>query len=349
MSDLEAALEAVLARIKKYRHLYEQNEMAVRDQIVNPILRSLGWNTENPEEVQPNVSMEEGVPDYSLLKGAKPVLFMEAKKLGVDVEQRDIIRQLAKYGFGEGTKYGILTNGVVWILFKSFEEGTTLAERAVWKVDLERERSEATLRKLNTISRENIGQIENLVRRAQILEETWASILEEPQEMVSGLTPVVQNLISEAYPGYHFEDGEIEDFVKERLRDMILGIAPAAVTYEDEGALEPTRLHGERPRRMKLAGESFELQNAFEILVNTANWLIRKGRLKATDCPIPAGYKRYLIHKEPKHRYGNGFRAPRKLIGGLYIETHYSTVACINNARVLLETYGFPPDMLTVQ
>lgn len=104
---LKETLEMVVERMRKYRSLYQQNEMAVRDQLVNPILRSLGWNPENPEEVQPNIPTEEGVPDYSLMKNGNAVLFIEAKKLSVDVEQRGAIRQLAKYCFGEGMKYGV--------------------------------------------------------------------------------------------------------------------------------------------------------------------------------------------------------------------------------------------------
>ena len=42
----------------------------------------------------------------TLFKNNKKVLFVEAKKLSVDVEQREVIRQLAKYCFGEGMKYG---------------------------------------------------------------------------------------------------------------------------------------------------------------------------------------------------------------------------------------------------
>lgn len=48
---LKETLETVVERMREYRSLYEENEMAVRDQIVDPILRSLGWNLENPEEV----------------------------------------------------------------------------------------------------------------------------------------------------------------------------------------------------------------------------------------------------------------------------------------------------------
>ena len=118
---LEETLSTVVERMKKHRSLYEQNEMAVRSQVIEPVLRGLGWDIENPEEVQPNVSTEEGIPDYSLFKNNKKVLFVEAKKLSVDVEQREDIRQLAKYCFGEGMKYGVLTNGAVWVLFRAFQ------------------------------------------------------------------------------------------------------------------------------------------------------------------------------------------------------------------------------------
>ena len=78
---IKDVIEMVVERIKKNRTPYEQSEIQVRESIVNPILRGLGWNPENPDEVQHNVSTEEGIPDYSLLKNNKKVLFIEAKKL----------------------------------------------------------------------------------------------------------------------------------------------------------------------------------------------------------------------------------------------------------------------------
>ncbi len=348
MNNLNESLTPIVEKIKKFRSLYEQNEMAVRDQIVNPILRNLGWNPENPEEVQPNVSTEEGVPDYSLIKNGKKLLFVEAKKMGVDIEQREVIRQLAKYSFSEGTKYGILTNGAVWILIRSFEEGTTLTERIVWKTDLENEEMPAVLRKITTISKENIEHIEVLVRKVQILDEIWQSLLDEPEELIRGLMPVVKSLISQGYPGYQFEDTELEDLLKERVKEIISGPPEGVKEIEIPG--EPILLRGGSPRKMKLKGEVFELRNSFEILVNTANWLIKNGKLKPSDCPVGIGRgKRNLINKEPKHKYGDDFRAPKKLSNGLWIETHYSTASCINYTKRLLEKFGVSSDILTIE
>ena len=99
---------------------------------------------------------------------------------------------------------------------------------------------------------------------------------------------------------------------------------------------------------MKINSQNFPLNNSYEILINTANWLIKSGKLKSTDCPIPLGTKRYLVNLKPKHRHGD-FRAPKKLSNGLYIETHYSTSSCIDHARRLLEIFGYRPDILNIE
>lgn len=347
MNNLNEVLIKITEKIKKFRSLYEQNEMAVRDQIINPILRNLGWDTENPEEVQPNISIDEGVPDYSLLKNGKIILFVEAKKLGIDIEKREIIRQLAKYSFSEGTKYGVLTNGTIWVLIRSFEEGTTLTERVVWKIDLENEELPAVFRKIITISKDNIEHIETLVKKSQILDEIWQSFLDEPGEMIKGLIPVVKSIIIQGYPTYQFEDTEIEDLLKERIKEIVSGKDGEEAPIE--AAVEPL-WRGGNPRKMKLKGEIFELRNSYEILINTANWLIENGKLKSSDCPIGiGGGKRNLVNKEPIHKYGDSFRAPKKLSNGLWIETHYSTASSINYAKRLLEKFGVLPDTLVIE
>lgn len=347
MADLKETIEMVVERKKKYRDLYEKSEESVRYGIINPILRDLGWNPENPEEVQPNISTEEGVPDYSLLKNNKKVLFIEAKKSSVDVEEKEIIRKLGQYCFGEGMKYGVLSNGPVWILFRAFQEATTMAERIVWKVDLETDDITASVRRLNTISKHNIENIEALIKKLQILDEIWQSLLDEPKELIIGLIPVFENLIKEGYPDYEFAPLEIEDFMKERVRELISApiVTGIGEITEPRVGEEPP----ERPRKMKIGGDVFEIRNSYELLVNTANWLIKQGKLKPTDCPVGIGYKRNLINKEPKHKYGENFGNPKKLSNGLWIEVKYSTAACISNARRLLERFGYSGGVLGVQ
>jgi len=347
MVDLRGTIVILIEKIKKHRPLYERNEMATRGQIIEPILKGLEWNIENPEEIQPNVSFEEGVPDYSLLKGDKNILFIEAKKLSIDIEQKEIIRQLAKYCFGEGMKYGVLTNGAIWLLFRAFEEGTTIAERIIWKTDIENDEITATVRRLNTISKENITNIDNLIKKLQILDEIWHSLLDEPKDLVKGFIPIFESLIKEGYPQYEFELTEIEDFIKERVKELI---SPTEeTTIESISIVEPTKWRGAQRRKMKIESDIYEIRNSYDILVNTAEWLIKKSKLRSDNCPIVSGYRRNLVNSQPKHRYGDGFRAPKKLSNGLFIETHASTAGCINNARKLLEKCGYSKNILELK
>ena len=345
---LKETVENILEKIKKYRSLYEQNEMAVREQVINPLLRSLGWDTENPEDVQPNISIDEGkgIPDYALFKNGKKELFIEAKNLSTDIEEKSDkspLKQLAKYCFSEGMKYSILTNGVIWILFKSFEEGKAVSERIVWKMDMESDELTAIIRKLNTISKENIENIENLIKKLKILDEVWKSLIEEPEEIIKGLTPVFSNMINEGYPDFKLETMEIEDFLREMIKEVILSAEEIEPEHNDTQVEENIN-----PKSIKINGDYFEVRKSLDILIITAEWLIKKGKLTKKDCPIPTGRKRNLINTEHKHRYNDDFRAPKKLSNGLFIETHFSTAGCISNSRMLLEKFGYKGNILEV-
>lgn len=344
MNNLIQAIEPILERIQRYRARYEQNETEVRVGLVNPALRILGWNPENPEEVRHNESIEGRlIPDYSLIKDGRVMLFIEAKNLGVDIGRREVIHQLAHYSFNEGKKYGLLTNGAVWILIKSFEEGTRLTERVIWKADLENEALPAVVKKLMTISKPNIEQVETLVKRAQILDKVWQALQEKPEEIVKGLTPVVKLLISEMYPEDQFDDEEVEDFLRERIKEKSFGL------LRGEQTEIPEELLGRNSRRMQLQGKTFEILHSYDILVNTANWLIEKGKLTDADCPIIIGRAaRYLIHKEPKHRNGDEFGNPKQLSNGLHIHTSFGDSQTINQAKRLLEKYRYSANILVI-
>lgn len=136
--------------------------------------------------------------------------------------------------------------------------------------------------------------------------------------------------------------------LKERVKEIIPSPSEDETLYETP--IESISWGRENPRKMKLKGEVFEVQNSYEILVNTANWLIKNGKLKPSDCPVGiVRGKRYLINKEPKHKYGDDFRAPKRLSNGLWIETHYNTASCINYAKRLLERFGVPSDILAIE
>jgi DNA-binding PadR family transcriptional regulator len=140
---------------------YENSEEAVKSQIIIPILKTLGWKTLDPSEVQHGYLTAEGIPDITLTIDGKPELIIEVKRLGIDIAQLEQLKKLARYCSSEGVKYGVISDGRHWILIQTFKEGIRLADRILWKIDLIDLKLPKTIQYLQVISREKILNIES--------------------------------------------------------------------------------------------------------------------------------------------------------------------------------------------
>jgi len=54
---LEELIRKLRRKLNKYKIIYSQNEATIREQIVSPLLRALGWNSENPDLVIPECTI----------------------------------------------------------------------------------------------------------------------------------------------------------------------------------------------------------------------------------------------------------------------------------------------------
>ena len=99
---------------------------------------------------------------------------------------------------------------------------------------------------------------------------------------------------------------------------------------------------------MKIGSDNFPITHSFDILVNTAEWLIGKGKLKKENVPISTGGKRNLVNIDPIHTDGSEFRAPKILSNGLHVDTDYSTITAIKMARKLLNKCGSQENLLEI-
>ena len=119
-----------------------------------------------------------------------------------------------------------------------------------------------------------------------------------------------------------------------------------ALPREEKRVIEPEKEKERKKRGISIQGEFVPCRRSKDILIETAEWLIKRDKLKV---PIEAGYKRYLVSREPKHRNGQAFTAGEKLSNGWWIETHYSTASCIKYAKNLLKECGFTEEDLDVR
>ena len=110
-----------------------KNEAAVRQGIVDPLLRSLSWPAEDTLVVFPEYPVGSGQVDYALYHPVStPRVFIEAKQVG---NIKGAEEQLFGYDSRIRVPIAVLTDGREWQFFHPTGEGTW-TERKVCELDL---------------------------------------------------------------------------------------------------------------------------------------------------------------------------------------------------------------------
>jgi predicted transport protein len=137
------------------------NEANTKQHLVDPVLAALGWNVGDWREVDREFKVFDGTfLDYALRIGGKAKLFVEAKALGKGLSDKGFIAQTVNYANNEGVVWCVLTNGLVYQVYKS-NEPVPMDRKLLLEVDL-REAEEAAERaqvvsSLQVLSRESVA------------------------------------------------------------------------------------------------------------------------------------------------------------------------------------------------
>jgi hypothetical protein len=99
------------------------NEHATRYALIDPILRALGWEVEDPRYVRVELCRgDRKKPDYACRNGDRTVMYVEAKKWGTihSINKQDnplsakAFAQLREYCHSNSVKIGVLSDGGSW-------------------------------------------------------------------------------------------------------------------------------------------------------------------------------------------------------------------------------------------
>ncbi|MCY3681254.1 MAG: hypothetical protein OXH16_07645 [Gemmatimonadetes bacterium] len=118
LENLLKLIEKLQKRIDSHSDSLRQSEALTRYALIDPLLRELGWDTEDPDVVVPEYSSGGGRVDYALLAGSKPVMMVEAKRLGRSLG--DGLKQAVNYALDETNikaRYFSVTDGVCWAIY----------------------------------------------------------------------------------------------------------------------------------------------------------------------------------------------------------------------------------------
>ena len=110
------ALATVLDEVRKRIALYqgkEMNEQNTKTALIDPVLRNLGWEVGNLDEVMQEYKRkpQDKPVDYGMFLLRTPKLFVEAKALGQNLDDRKWANQIMGYAAVAGVKWVVITNG----------------------------------------------------------------------------------------------------------------------------------------------------------------------------------------------------------------------------------------------
>lgn len=217
-------------------------EEATKQALVVPFIRALGYDVYNLDEVVPEFTSDHGIKkgekvDYAIFKDSKPIILIECKKYGVNLEQK-APSQLYRYYSVTDARIGIVTDGVKYSFYTDIEKQNTMDERPYMEIDLSKldELQIPELKKLakSTFDLETALETASELKYTKAIRREIASLLENPdRDFVKYFTSLV-------YDG-RFTQGVQEQFTpivkkafKEYLREEINKKLNTAFSKETE-------------------------------------------------------------------------------------------------------------------
>jgi len=218
-------LKALIEKVRNNTTIYSWSESKTKQGIIEPILRYLGWDTSDVEEV----CLEYYIPDrrdkvdYSLRSNGEDKVFIEAKKVGDKLQDKT---QLCDYANHKDVKLAVFTNGISWEFFLPREDGKW-EQREFYTIHICQQDSDdivskffAFLGKDNVTSGEAIKNAkmthEGQKRSKDILKNlpiAWNKIICEPDVL---LVELMKDTVEKLCGGYKPDDEQIKKFIREK-------------------------------------------------------------------------------------------------------------------------------------
>jgi predicted transport protein len=124
MKDLTKCIEELQAQYKKHKRS-ALKEYPTRAIFIDPLLRALGWDLRDPDEVELEYPTIDGkAVDYALKLNREPVALVEAKALDDPLDDVKAITQVVGYATNDGVEWCILTNGIRFKVYSSSQKAT---------------------------------------------------------------------------------------------------------------------------------------------------------------------------------------------------------------------------------
>ena len=310
LDDLFQVIEKLRDRVETHQDKLKQSEALTRNALVDPLLRTLGWDTEDPALAMPEYRLGSGFADYALLNGGNPAIVIEAKKLGTPLYSA--AEQSVTYCVNAGIRHFVATDGRKWDVYETHRP-VPLGEKKIVSFDITDSTADVCLDAL-VLWRRSVQS--GTVRKAQ------APLLDprDPQHAAPVAvsqpeptpTPVATTPIPTTAPEHKGNWQTLSQFQPGNRKP------PSEIRFPD--------------------GSTAEIKRWADIPTEAVRWLSAHGRLDETQIPVVSG-KRYLLSGSPVHSMGIEFKMPRQA-GNHYVECNYNRASNVRNANTIIKRAG---------
>lgn len=160
LENLLALVEKLRERIDAHGPALRQSEALTRYTLIDPLLRELGWDTEDPTLVIPEYKEAGGSADYALFSGNKPLIIVEAKKLDTSLRDEKVLIQGLAYCQKQGTYYLSVTDGRRWEIYEPHRGGAVpIDKKRIVEFDLKNGSAAEVCSKALALRRSNVERL----------------------------------------------------------------------------------------------------------------------------------------------------------------------------------------------
>lgn len=284
LESFVSLLERLKGRIDKHGALLRQSEALTRYVLIDPLLRELGWDTEDPGSLMPEYRGAGGRADYALMVGGNPAALLEAKKLGAPLASG--VAQALNYCNQQGISYMAVTDGDRWELYEVFRQA---------RIDD---------RKLMSYSIQNDGVYDCAIKALHL----WRPNLRLPTPLVSQSIPAGEDIPVSSEPA---SDGDLGNVVVVNRGDDT-DWKPIEEIGNTKSLSPPKAIRWSNGQEIQITGWR-------GLLREVANKLVAVGNLTKIQCPVKRTEKHYIVNTEPFHKDQVDFSTSYELPSGLFL------------------------------
>ncbi|MBF0116846.1 MAG: type I restriction enzyme HsdR N-terminal domain-containing protein [Magnetococcales bacterium] len=125
MMDFSEKIRILSERIlETQKHI--QTEEATKQAFVVPFISALGFDVHDPRELIPEFTADVGTKkgekvDYAVMKSGQPIMLIECKMPGVQLDEKSNLDQLIRYFGVTKSRIAVLTNGILYRFFTDLD------------------------------------------------------------------------------------------------------------------------------------------------------------------------------------------------------------------------------------